>query len=75
MITQDSEAQTATAPPIKRRLKRTNLSISPRTTGIAMMALQQFMGNAFIEEIREMIEIYDAPFDQEEMTIGVVYIQ
>ena len=36
-------------------------------------ALQQFMGIAFIEGTRKLIEIYNAPFDPEEMVNRVVH--
>ena len=71
MITQDDEASTATAPSIKEDQKKH--SISPRTVGIVVTALQQFMRNAFIEEMRKTIGIYDVPFDPEEMTNGAVH--
>ena len=41
--------------------------------GIAVTALQQFMGNAFIEETRKTIELYDAFFYPEEMANWVVH--
>jgi hypothetical protein len=73
MITQDEAPPSAAAPPIKRRSRRINPSISPRTAGIAVAALQQFMGNAFIEEMRQTVEVYDTPFSPEEVANGVVH--
>ena len=40
--------------------------------GIAVAALQHFMGNAYFEEIRKPIETNDTPFDLE-MTNGVAH--
>ena len=51
VITQDNKAPTASAPPIKRRSERMNQSISPRTEGIVVAALQPYVRNAFIEEM------------------------
>ena len=72
MVTQDNKAPSTVSPPMKRRSKRTNQSVSPRTIGIAVTALQKFMGNAFLEEIRKTIKSNDVIFDQEEMEHGVV---
>ena len=73
MITQNEAAPTATAPPTKRKSKRINHSTSPRPAGFVVAALQQFIGDAFIAEMRQTVEVYDTPFSQEEVANGVVH--
>jgi hypothetical protein len=43
-----------------------NASISPRTADIATVSLQQYMGSAFLKEMRQTLEIDDTLLDPEE---------
>jgi hypothetical protein len=74
MITQEDEPreETPLSTP-KRRSRRINGSISPRPAGIACAALHQFMGNAFLEEMKKTIESNAHPLQPEEVANGVVH--
>jgi hypothetical protein len=67
MITQDNNPPPARpSPPTKSRLTIINASISPRTADIATVSLQQYMGSAFLKEMRQTLEIDDTLLDPEE---------
>ena len=67
MITQDNNPPPARpSPPTKSRLTIMNASISPRTADIATVSLQQYMGSAFLKEMRQTLEIDDTLLDPEE---------
>jgi hypothetical protein len=74
MITQDNEAlPVKPSPPLKRESRRSNESVSLRTLGIDAAALQQFMGNVFLEKMRKTVEVNENPINTEEMAAGVVH--
>ena len=71
MITYDNKAPSAAVPLIKRRPKKIHECVSPKTAGIILVALQQFMGDVFVEETRKTIKLMTSPLTQREWNIGL----
>ena len=57
---------------LRRQFKRINDSLSPTSTGIAAAALNQFMVNVFLEEMKKTIQMNQTLVGPEEVANGVV---
>ena len=47
--------------------------VSPRTAGIAMAALHQFIGNALLHDMKIIVKVNDTTLELEEVANGVVH--
>ena len=74
-ITQDEEdPEQVSKPSTKLRCSpRIKGFVSPHTAGIEVGALHQFMGNAFLEEMKLRVKINDTLLGPEEVGNGVVH--
>jgi hypothetical protein len=61
---QRADAAKATADS-RKRSRRINESTSPQSAGIAVAALNQFMGNAFLDKTDRTIKVNETPLDPE----------
>jgi hypothetical protein len=68
---QRSEAAKATVNS-RKRSRRIIESTSPRVAGIAKAALNQFVGNTFLDKSERTIKVNETPLDPEDMVNGVV---
>ena len=76
IITQDKAdhiQQLWPLPNPNRRSTRLNKYVSPRTTGIDVVALNQCMGNAFLKKMRQTVTVNDTLLEPKEIVNGVVY--
>ena len=74
-ITQDKEEPTEVtklATTNLRRSPRITSYVNPRTAGIAMSALHQFIGNAFLHDMIRIVKSNDTTIGPEEVANGVI---
>ena len=75
-ITRDKEEPTEVTKLATRNLRcspRITSYVNPRTAGIAMTALHQFIGNALLQDMKRIVKVDDTTLGPEEVANGVVH--